>query len=135
VKYLYSSLLVIHVVTAILGVGSIASVVIVAVAGRKAGHASTQISAQISASIAPLLRYFAYSLAAMLVSGILLDLAAHGAFHEFWWFRGSVLLLLATGALHGWARRTVAPQRLEQIAIGMCALVAMITMLMEVKPF
>jgi hypothetical protein len=84
---------------------------------------------------APLLRYFAYSLAAMLATGILLDLAAHGAFHEFWWFRGSVLLLLATGALHGWARRTVVPQRLERIAIGMCALIAVITMLMEVKPF
>jgi hypothetical protein len=134
VSHLYSSLLVIHVIVAILGVGSIASVAIVAATARRAGHAS----AQVLQSIAPLLRYTVFSLAAMLVTGILLDLAAHGAFHESWWFRGSALLLVATGALHGFARRAMrsgALGRVEWIAYGMCALVAVITMLMEVKPF
>jgi hypothetical protein len=134
VSHLYSSLLVIHVIVAILGVGSIASVAIVAATARRAGHASTQVLL----TIAPLLRYAVFSLAAMLVTGILLDLAAHGAFHESWWFRGSALLVVATGALHGFARRAMraaALRRVEWIAYGMCALVAVITMLMEVKPF
>jgi hypothetical protein len=85
-------------------------------------------------------------LAALLVTGILLDLVAHGAFRQSWWFRGSALLLIATGALHGWARRTVRTGtgkdigsvvliRVQRIAYGMCALIAAITMLMEVKPF
>lgn len=135
-NHLYAPLLVIHVIVAVLGVGSIASVAIVAAAARRAGHASTHVLV----SIAPLLRYSACSLAAMLLTGILLDLVAHGAFHESWWFRGSVLLLVATGALHGFARRairsgSVALARVEWIAYGMCTLVAVITLLMEVKPF
>ncbi|HMJ63373.1 MAG TPA: hypothetical protein VK493_16505, partial [Bryobacteraceae bacterium] len=100
-SHLYASLLVIHVIVAVLGVGSIASVAIVAATGRRAGHPSTQVLV----TITPLLRYTVFSLAAMLVTGILLDLVAHGAFHESWWFRGSALLLVATGALHGFARR------------------------------
>lgn len=131
---LYNLVLVTHVVIAILGVGSIASVAIVAATARKAGHAP----AQALVWIAPLLRYSIYSLAAMLVTGILLDFVAHGAFHESWWFRGSVLLLVATGALHGFARRAMRAavlRRLEWIAYGMCVLVAAITMLMELKPF
>jgi len=134
VNHLYAPLLVIHVIVAVLGVGSIASVAIVAAAARRAGHASPQVLL----SIAPLLRYSAFSLAAMLATGILLDLVAHGTFHESWWFRGSALLLVATGALHGFARRAIrsgALPRVEWIAYGMCTLVAVITMLMEVKPF
>ena len=53
-----------------------------------------------------LLRLSASSLATMLATGILLDVAAKGAFHGAWWFRGSALLLLVAGALHGGARRT-----------------------------
>jgi hypothetical protein len=117
VSHLYTPLLVIHVIVAVLGVGSIASVAL---------------------------------LAALLATGILLDFVAHGAFHESWWFRGSALLLVATGALHGFARRAIRPtlaqngpaqdghmalRQVEWIAYGMCALVAAITMLMEVKPF
>jgi hypothetical protein len=146
VSHLYTPLLVIHVIVAVLGVGSIASVALLAAAARRAGHPSTQVLL----GIAPLLRYSAYSLAALLATGILLDFVAHGAFHESWWFRGSALLLVATGALHGFARRAIRPtlaqngpaqdghmalRQVEWIAYGMCALVAAITMLMEVKPF
>jgi len=49
----------------------------------------------------------AFSLGAMLATGILLDIAANGAFPGSWWFRGSALLLVATCALHGQAGRTV----------------------------
>jgi len=73
--------------------------------------------------------------------------AAKGAFHVLWWFSGSALLLVATGALHGQARRTVrlsisekansdtVLRRLERLAFAMCILIAGISVLMEVKPF
>lgn len=138
---LYSPLLVIHVLIAVLGIGSIASVAVLAATAR--AHAPESISKW----LAPLLRYSAFSLAGMLMTGVLLDLAAHGAFHQSWWFRGSALMLIATGGLHGLTRRSVrsgltgnggvdgALRRVERMAYGMCALVAAITMLMEVKPF
>jgi hypothetical protein len=93
-----------------------------------------------------LLRYSAFSLAAMLVTGVLLDIVTGGAFHEAWWFHGSALLLVVTGVLHAQARRVVrlrlakedsgdvVLRRVERIACGMCALIAAITVLMEVKP-
>jgi hypothetical protein len=74
----------------------------------------------------------------MFITGILLDLAAGGAFREAWWFRGSALLLFATGALHGLTRRSLRSgglRRVERFAYGMCALLGAITVLMEVKPF
>jgi len=83
----------------------------------------------------------------MLVTGILLDLTVEGAFRHYWWFKGSALLLLATGALHGLGRRTVrwglrneanadtALRQVECIGYAMCALVLAITILMVVKPF
>jgi hypothetical protein len=142
VSALYPSVLVVHVIVAVLGLGSIASVAIVAATARRAGRGWTEVSAWLN----PLLRYSAFSLAAMLVTGILLDLAARGAFSKLWWFRGSALLLVATGLLHGLARRALrrghtiegggsaALREIERIAFGMCALVAVIVVLMEVKP-
>jgi hypothetical protein len=138
----YGSILVVHVIVAVLGLGSITSVAIVAAIARRGDRAWTEVSTWLS----PLLRYSALSLAAMLVTGILLDLAARDAFSRLWWFRGSALLLVATGALHGLARQTLrrghtveggggaALRRIERIAYGMCALVGVIVVLMEVKP-
>jgi hypothetical protein len=140
---LFIPALVIHVVVAVLGLGSIVSIAVVSAAARKAGRGSTEILAW----LAPLLRYSAFSLAAMLVTGILMDFATGGAFHERWWFRGSALLLVATGVLHGRARRAVRHglangdrgdavlRRVERIAYSMCGLIAVITVLMEMKPF
>jgi hypothetical protein len=143
VNRFYIAVLAAHVLVAVLGLGSIASVAVVAATARRAGRASIEVSAWLG----PLLRYSVFSLAAMLITGILLDLVAGGAFHRAWWFRVSALLLLATGALHAQARRTVRKglakessrevvlRRVEHIAYGMCALIASITVLMEVKPF
>ena len=140
---LYLPVLVVHVLVAVLGVGSIASIAVVASTARRAGRGSKDLSAWLG----PLLRYSAFSLAAMLATGVFMDVAAGGAFHQAWWFRGSALLLVATGVLHGQARRAVRPslasdaaadivlRRVERIAYGMCALIAVIAVLMEVKPF
>ena len=118
---LYNSMLVTHVLVAVLGLGSIASVAIVAAT--------------------------ALSLAAMLATGVLLDLMVGGAFRGAWWFRGSALLLVATGLLQAQARPAVGRdlaneddgalvlRRVECIAYGMCALIGVIAVLMEVKPF
>ena len=97
--------------------------------------------------LGPLLRYSAYSLAAMLATGVLLGITSAGAVHEAWWFRGSALLLVPTGALHARSHRAVlhglaneddgdlAIRRVARHAYGMCALIAVIAVLMEVKPF
>ncbi len=83
----------------------------------------------------------------MLLTGLLLDVLSGGAFRGSWWFRGAILLLAATGALHGQARRALriglgdgegrGPWlgRIENAAYAMCTLVAAITVLMEMKPF
>ena len=140
---LFIPILVLHVVIAVLGLGSILSVALVAAALRRAGRGR----AEVSAWLAPLLRFSAISLAAMLVTGILMDVAAGGAFHEWWWFRGSALLLVLTGVLHARARRIVrrelsldagrdaALRGIERLAYGMSGLIAAIAALMEVKPF
>lgn len=140
---LYTSVLVVHVLVAVLGLGPIASIAIVAAtagrAGRRAAEALTWLG--------PLLRFSAFSLGAMLATGILLGATSAGGVHEAWWFRGSALLLVLTGLLHGRARRAVrlgltnacdgdaAVRRVARLAYGMCALVAVIAVLMEVKPF
>jgi hypothetical protein len=140
---LFISALVLHVVVAVLGVGSIVSVAIVASIARRTGRGLTDIQPWLG----PLLRNSAFSLLAMLITGIVMDLAAGGVFHESWWFRGSALLLVATGVLNGQARRAVRQglakgdrvdivlRRVERAAYGMCALIAAITVMMELKPF
>jgi hypothetical protein len=92
-------------------------------------------------------RLSGFSLAAMLATGILLGATSAGAVHEAWWFRGSAVLLVLSGAMHGRARRAarrglanqdngdVAVRRVARLAYGMCALIAVIAVLMEVKPF
>lgn len=142
-SHLYTAVLAVHVLVAVLGLGSVTSIAVVAATIRRAGCASTEGSAWLG----PLLRSSVFSLAAMLITGILLDLAAGGAFHGMWWFRVSALLLVATGALHARARRAIRQglakenggeavlRRVEHTAYGMCALIASITVLMEVKPF
>src|SRR5882724_11968628 len=140
---LFTSAVVSHVLVAVLGLGSVVSIAIVTALARKGGRDS----AEVVPWLTPLLRCSAFSLGAMLATGILLDVAARGAFHGSWWFRGSALLLVATGALHGQARRAVrlsfaekansdtALRRLERLAFAMSILIAGISVLMEVKPF
>jgi uncharacterized membrane protein len=142
VRSLYIWVLVTHVLVAVLGLGSIASVAIVAATARRTGRSS----AGALTSLGPLLRYSGLSLVAMLATGILLGITG-GAVHEAWWFRASALLLVPTGVLHAQARRAVRRglaneddgdmvlQRVERRAYGMCAIIAVIAVLMEAKPF
>jgi len=124
---LYIPTLVLHVLVAVPGLGSIASIAIVTRTARRAGRGP----AEALPGLGPLARCLALSLALMLATGILLDLLAKGAFHNFWWFRGSLLLLILA-VLHD--LDTVLP-RVERLAFAVCTLIAAITVLMEVKPF
>lgn len=139
----YLVALVTHVLVAILGLGSVVSVAIMAAMVRRTGHGA----AEVSVWIRPLLRLSAFSLAGMLLTGIAIIAAAGGGYHRAWWLRASVLLLVVTGALHARARRALktepasehdarlALQRVERIAYAMSLLIATITVLMELKPF
>jgi len=141
-RTLYVTVLSLHVLIAMLGAGLIGSLAVVAGTARRAG-ASTDMTGWLG----PLLRYSAFSLGALLITGALLDFAVGGAFSAKWWFRASALLLVATGVLHAQARRAVRSglatnpgrdvtlRRIERIAYAMCALIAVITVLMEAKPF
>ena len=139
----FTPVLVLHVVVAVLGLGSILSIAIVAAGLRRANRDVREMSA----SLAPLLRLSAVSLAAIFLSGALMDALVRGSFHDRWWFRLSALLLVLTGALHARARRIVRRgleadtgasaglRGLERLAYGMSALIAAITVLMETRPF
>jgi hypothetical protein len=80
----------------------------------------------------------------MLFSGGLLERTAGGAFHTTLWFRASLLLLVALGALQAWTRRTLrqvarepdgrALRGVVRLSGAMCAVVAVIAVLMEAKP-
>jgi hypothetical protein len=143
VSSLFVPTLVVHVLTAVLGLGSMVSIAMVAATARRAGRSPEDVLPWLG----PLLRYSAFSLVIMLVTGIFLDLAAKGSFRGSFWFRGSALLLIAAGVLHGQARRTVrlgiakqansdaVLRRVERLAYAMCTVIAGITVLMEVKPF
>jgi hypothetical protein len=128
-----------HVLVAILGVGQVAA------AGLVASSRSLT-----PAFAAPLLntlfRTVSWSLLLLLVSGLLLDFSVAGGWHHAWWFRISFLLLLVLGFLTGQARRalraTLAPdapsagsQRVKSLSWTMCGVVAVITVLMVLKPW
>jgi hypothetical protein len=140
---LYLIALVTHVLVAILGLGSVVSIALITATVRRTGRGA----AEAAAWLRPLLRLSAFSLAGMLITGVLIIYAAGGGYHRAWWLRASVLLLVVTGALHARARRAlrkepanddearVALWRVERIAYGMSSLIATITVLMELKPF
>jgi hypothetical protein len=140
---MHTFLLVTHILVAVLGVGSATAVAIVATTARRRGRDAVPALSWLR----PLLLYSSFSLALMLLTGILLVLVTNDAIRSAWWIRGSVLLLLATGALGARARRAVrrglsnevesalALRRVEFSSYGMCALVAGIVVLMTMKPF
>jgi len=121
----YGWVLSLHVIVAILGVGQLAAVAVTA------GKADV-------ATLTSLIRNARLSLAAMFISGAALDFMSGGAFHERLWFRGSAILLIVTGIL-SWraqkAARAAQPARVRGLSWGMCGAVALITILMELKPW
>jgi hypothetical protein len=127
-----------HVLAAILGVGP---VVALAIASSSAARENALERREV---LAPLSRWVSLGLGVMLITGILMDVGAGGIFHATGWFRASGLLLIFIGVLNALARRRLRtsqavahPQGLRFVARAswlMCATVAVITLLMTLKP-
>jgi hypothetical protein len=138
---LYPVALSIHVVTAILGLGQVAGIAILA----SSAPADAPVATATWTALGRLTRGTTWSLALMLLSGALIDYSVGGGYHEAWWFRLSFALLLVLGAINGRTRRALKKREsaggarpLQGVARGawsMCAIIAVIAVLMEVKPW
>jgi hypothetical protein len=130
----------VHVLAAVLGMGQVAAIVVVA---RAARHASEPRASEWSA-LNRFVRTASWSLALLLASGVLIDAAAGGAFHRTAWFRIAFCFLLVLGFLASRARRalgrgqTIANDAMldgvERIGWSMCGVVAATVLLMVLKP-
>lgn len=133
---LYSTSVFLHVLAAILGLGPLTTLAVVS---------SSSTPSMPVERFAQLLRVVGWSLAALLVTGMLIIAQTHGALGETGWVRMSVGLFLVLGALHGLVRRRLKrapdtpsvalPRGLSPLLWTMCLLVAAITYLMEAKPW
>jgi hypothetical protein len=137
---LYWLVLSIHIVTAILGLGQVAGIVVLASAMRVGGS----ISPGMWLALERLVRGTMWSLVVMLLSGVLVEYQVR-AYHDTLWFRLSFALFLALGAVQGRTRRALRRREaagdepsLRAVVRGgwvMGAIVAIVAVLMEVKPW
>jgi hypothetical protein len=135
----YVLILFIHLTTAILGLGQIAGMLVVTFG------TDGSVTGPTWAALERLVRGIRWSVLAMLASGALLEYVSGGGFHESWWFRISFFLLLVIGAINGTIGRALR-KRNEASGVAlitsvcgrawaMCAVVAIVTFLMKVKPW
>src|SRR5262245_32069883 len=139
----YNVALVSHVLVAVLGVGQLGAVARTAAAVRRGGV--PPLSA--ATGLGGILRSIRWCLVAMVVTGVWMDYAVGGAYHELWWLRASAILTVVMFLLHrralGALSRVLrgdgdagdAFRLVERAAWSMCGAVALITVLMEAKPF
>lgn len=137
---LYAVSIAVHVLVAVVGVGLVGAVPIAARLLRGAAGSGGE------RLLGVLLRSTQLALAAMAVTGVLLDLSVAGAFHQAAWFRVSVLVFLGVGFALTRARATLrkarasghlqdeALARVERWGLVMCVGVALITLLMQIRP-
>lgn len=131
---LYSLLVFLHVVTAIFGLGPLAVLAV----GSSGGWLPLTRTAQ-------LLRLTGLSLLGMFITGAGLIALTHGALGGTGWVRVSFGLFLVLGFLHGMSRRQLrkaqaaaapaAGSAFGGLLWAMCAITAVITYLMEAKPW
>jgi hypothetical protein len=124
-----------HVMVAVVGLGLITSMPILAASSKSLPREP----------LLTLSRWGTSSLAAMFLTGALMDLLAGGAYHATGWFRASGLTIIATGAILAYTRRAIAKSdptnadRARKTVVRASslasALIAAVTALMETKPF
>ena len=139
---LHTPLLIAHVLVAVLGLGSITAVAILARGARQGSPNSTVVLPY----FVSLLRLATLSLVVVLATGILLDVIVGGAFRTALWLRASAVLLVTTGVLLAGARRMLRHglrrndgvdrilRQIQWISYAMCTLIALIVSLMLAKP-
>lgn len=122
---LYVGSVALHVLTAVLVIGLVGAIPI---AARTGGPERL---------LGVLLRATQIGFATMLLTGILLDVSADGNFHRTGWLKASVIVLVLVGFAHARARaalRQRAFPSVERWGWIMCAGIAAITLLMQIKP-
>jgi hypothetical protein len=139
---LYAVSIGIHVLTAVLAVGLVGAIPLTARVARQ----SARDLAGVERILGALLLAMRAGLSVMVLTGVLLDLSAAGAFHRTGWFKASIVVLVFLGAslvrAHVELRRGFAPGGARESALGqverwgwaMCASVALIAILMQIKP-
>jgi len=132
-----------HVLIAVLGIGTIGALPIAARSARLASLAPDALAV----SVRPLLLAARISLLLVFASGAAVDFAFGGAFHRAAWFRLAGLLVVATAlclgrasvalarALSGGLGAPVALRRVEFWGFMSVIAVACVVVLMEWKPF
>lgn len=139
---LYTVSIAIHVLAAVLAVGLVGAIPLTARMARQ----SARDLAGVERVLRALLLAMRAGLSVMVLTGVLLDLSAAGAFHRTGWFKASLAVLVFLGVsvvrAHVALRRGFAPGGARENALGqverwgwsMCASVALITLLMQMKP-
>lgn len=132
---LYTLTLLLHLLTAVLGLGPIVALVVVTAAAPAADNAPA-----LSTVLRRLTRVATWSTLVLLVTGIAMDLETSRAYDRTWWFRGSTLLVLLLGYLLARTQRALRQAQPGSLAtVGtlarvMGALVAVLVALMVLKP-
>ena len=123
-----------HTLVAVLGIGQVLGLVLLA---QDARPGSSDLPVRL-AMMGTLARVMQISLGLMLISGIAVMIPTQFAYAHGWWFRVAFLLFLVLGFFTGQLQRAVrtsAVARLSSIGWIMCSLVAVIVILMAAKPF
>lgn len=139
---LFAVAMALHILVAVMGVGLLGAIPLGARFARRAG---VELSA-LAQWLKPLFRVVRVSLVLAVVTGVALEYAAGGVFHESLWFRASFALLVMAGVgqarslsglrrgLDGTLDRLRALKRIEYWGWTSAFAVSCIAVLMELKP-
>ena len=138
---MYGIAIALHVVVAILGVGQVTGLTIVAAVAQR----SSPVAPATWSSLKRLTRGATWSLLVMLLTGVWLEVLAGGSHGRSVWFPLAFVLFLACGALLGITQRALRKGEAAGEAsvlsgvltrgVVLCGLVAIIAALMQLKPW
>ena len=136
---IYTLTVALHVIIAVLGVGQLTALGVVA-ARENAAPDAAKVALR---TLGNLTTGVTGSLVAMLVTGLAAEWLSGWAYHGTWWFRIAFLLFLLVGACAGGVRKTLrggdadpgkALARIRALAGIMVGLTAVIVALMQLTP-
>lgn len=141
----YLWLVAVHVLVAILGLGGVMAIPIFGATAlrRSEGPAAREALA----GLLPLIRFARAALGLMLITGISIELLAHGAHRREGWFLASLALLVGVGfslsrvagkvkaTLEGTGELQASLRGIRAWGWTVCLFVGLIAVLMQAKPF